>query len=83
MSKQLISALLVTIMVLSIGAVSVQATTEGWSTTTTDTHGAAQTQFSIAPLNPTYVAYVNSGKYRTTDAEYAKRLQLWSTALAP
>jgi C1A family cysteine protease len=67
MGKQLIATLLVTIMVLSIGVVSVKAATEGWNTNTGNMHGAAQTPFSIAPLNPNFVTYISSGKYRTTD----------------
>ncbi len=67
MGKQLLSVLLVMVLVLSAGAVSVQATIEGSNTSAIDTHSTTQTQFGIAPLNPTYLTYVNSGKYRTTN----------------
>lgn len=69
MGKKLISALLVTVLVLSIGGTIMPAAAEWLKTIATDTHGSAQAPFSIAPLNPEFLTYTNNWQDGTSGAK--------------
>ena len=64
MGKKLISALLVTILVLSIGVTSIEAAAEWLGAIATNTHSSmlAPVPFNTAPLNPEFLTYINSWK---------------------